>query len=150
MRARFAPLFALALAACSENSLYPCPAARVTLQGPCARLGDRCQWPVPDAAAFITYCTCAGTGESGQWACHDVRRFDLDAGHCPLTPATTGELCDLPTAQPCVLVANGCTHRCECVPTVGVVTPPRWRCTMTCAPDAGARDAGARDASDGG
>ncbi len=141
MRARFAPLFALALAACDEDALYPCPAAPATLQGACAPLGHRCQWPVPDAAAFVSYCTCAGTGESGQWTCANFRRVDPDAGFCPRTPAVTGDLCDWPTAQPCVLAADGCTHRCECVPMVGVVTPARWQCTRTCTGDAGARDA---------
>ncbi|MFO0607817.1 MAG: hypothetical protein U0324_31930 [Polyangiales bacterium] len=145
MRARFAPLLALALAACSEDPLYACPDAATTLQGACTPLGLRCQWPSADAAAFVTYCTCAGTGESGAWTCNDFRRVNPDAGFCPTTLPANGERCDWPTAQPCALTAGGCAYRCECVPRVGVVTPPTWRCTTSCA-----GDAGARDASDGG
>jgi len=141
VRARFAPLFALALAACDEDALYPCPAAPATLQGACATIGQRCQWPVPDAAAFVSYCTCAGTGESGAWTCANFRRVDHDAGFCPTALPANGELCDWPTAQPCALEAGVCVDRCDCVPRVGVVTPPTWRCARECPGDAGARDA---------
>lgn len=127
------------LAACSEAPVYRCPEARTTLDGGCSPLGLRCAWSAPDAS-FSTYCTCAGQGAAGQWTCGEFRNVNADG--CPVEPPATGEHCDRPTARACLLTgANGCRYRCECVPQIGVVTPPRWQCSMACPLDAGARDA---------
>lgn len=139
MRALSSAILLCLLAACSTEPLPPCPATRTSLDGGCAPVSHRCQWPAADPA-FVTYCTCAGTGTAGQWTCADFRRVDRNG--CPVGLPTSGERCDLPTAQPCPLNSpDGCRHRCECVPTVGVVTPPRWQCTRACPLDAGVRDA---------
>jgi hypothetical protein len=136
---RPAPIaLALCLVAACEDTTFPCPAARVTFDGGCARISDRCSWPID--AGVVHTCTCAGSGEARQWACHDFRTVN-DAG-CPSAAPANGEACDTPTAQACILPApDGCRFRCECVPMVGVVTPPRWTCTRFCPSDAAVRDA---------
>jgi hypothetical protein len=144
--------FALCFAACSEDPVYTCPPARTTLTGSCT-LGQRCAWtdydggvvPVDggrDAGAAYEYaCTCAGAGKLGGWMCYRFRRTN-PANDCSLTLPAGGEVCDDPTRSGCFYDGvDGCRYRCDCVPMLGVITPPRWSCSRTCPPDAAVRDA---------
>jgi len=133
----FALATALCLAACSEDPAYTCPDAQTTLTGTCT-LGQRCGWPAGDGG-FEYACTCAGTGKLGGWMCHTFQR--VGDGGCALTVPAGGALCDDPTRASCFYNGvNGCRFRCDCVPRLGVVTPPRWSCSQTCPPDAAVAD----------
>ncbi len=126
----------LAFAACSENPPYTCPDAQATLTGSCT-LGQRCAWPASEPGFNYT-CVCAGTGTLGNWMCQNFRR--VADGGCPPAQPANSELCDSPPPNGCFFNAGGCRTRCDCVPMLGVVTPPRWSCDANCPADAAVTD----------